>query len=1746
MENFVDRTTAGNERAFRRGKRVPDGDVNLAWVKSPELTPDNNIVILDTSRTTEENRVDAPKKTQLMYANSLGILEDEFGNQVIDDEYPCVADVFTQDEDFLLVEGSEYEDDDTLPFVHISRYLHADFVGITLGTELHTYSSESLQVVDQQGRNYVDDAGEPKYKIKISPAYNSVVDTVIDQSTGIYRVWAFVDSNANESLYLKYNKVELDTSGEIRNQNVDYTEILNPQPYFTYVPEESDVVDPANHRKKIYTTKPINKKNKAVGQSQKDVEGYRVYVPKKAVPDPRLYQLFRWRVTCDFVQDYKVRADKIDEDTLEQVNVGVIVTNQNDSSYAAYALHNLENSNYNKSNVRFVNPFASTTEKQTAAYWEVNLSTINTADLSTYDMLILSPVNTTFDVSPILGKIDHFVNVVGGTLLIDTNNQSILNNFGFTFSNTFYPVNGGTKTTGSSSYPLRGTTISIEDSTHEIIDGLTSLGGWPITDGSSDNFESVSLYSNGVLGEYIQSIESYPSDYDEILTGTTTNGATKPVLVGKTAIADSGSRKGKVYVCTSGLTYSVNAFVDPDTGKLKYANYGRDNVINTADYDSYINSVYSATAAKMLYNMALFSTKGKYINVDLTGDYSSVWTVNSNWASSWVIDGSVLTDYEKGTNDFVFLPKNPVGDTDTVWQRRLGTKNLKQMIDEQLVDSQLTRLDNATRVYRIETTNAAVNTPVTLSDNTIPHAWTESYSPVFNVPIELGAHIVRSELIQGDFDAGTYVHKSYPSRNYDLQTQITHTYESDAFVNQTTTWTATGTATKTTTYKGTTKVSEPVTTTSTRTITRDEEITWADSGYGTYSAMPSSIPWGTAQRPNGITTWQEQNYFTTAWGSGLNSWPYWGMTSRYSTGENARGEVVQFIQAALNQFIFWGIVNVPFLPEDGSFGSRTAAAVRALQVARNAKYVDGIVGAETWGMIGFQIIRIGQLIGANKLKGQAGYKRFFGWPFDRSDMFNISNGDPSKSFVKKSWVRNGPSTIWDMFTVVFPLAYDIHAVTVIPYVEGASNSCMVRSLHTSPNIIDLTNWDSRNSRYTYLPFRPKDGQELTIPISAQSGRQIIVGMGQDQSSGFGAARIFGVRDIRAHVKTKKTITDTKTIPGGTTFTPGKREVENITFIQTGTVTVNANGSKTVTINALDSNVLQPSGSIQSANVDHIHFNNVRFTGITSSNPNVTAEFDITGANAKMVFSTNYEKNSSSTNIQYGQRLPAPNGGFTYYSRTASGFVNSAPESGWVSKEDGVKLLCDSAGKPLGFPALPTGINTAQGETSAFITMISRGTDPSVVYGFYDASSKEFITSGSGGQQVLSYEDYANRGFGNVFIAVVTSYEVEENKDLPDSSDAPLIPRLWAMPVYGICYRSNSRIGIDPLPVGLGPMDLWSIPIRVGSFDKNIFIQDRFSVSSTHWSQSYEGTTLRAFYGVPEAANGAWSSLYGRPNVDIQDEIPDVLSDRVIQVRQAPILMVREPTEQNTWADPLRPIFTVSTRATVNSPWVTLGREEILDYNVSNGTIYLKDSLASEDANLVKVSYTSSRMVYDFKQYAGNKINLNPYILRDESLIGKPIYIYVVPEYVHTESGSLIAESVETATIRWTTDPGVFSVLDSAMYNPLAIRLGVVYISSAADIENLTMLDTRHRGGGASENVSDGELIGKHVIPRNYWDVNYAAGEAYQSGGFVLIRLPAELKSRFNDDDRFIMEVIDRNIPAGVGYKIEDLNGNSWR
>ena len=88
-----------------------------------------------------------------------------------------------------------------------------------------------------------------------------------------------------------------------------------------------------------------------------------------------------------------------------------------------------------------------------------------------------------------------------------------------------------------------------------------------------------------------------------------------------------------------------------------------------------------------------------------------------------------------------------------------------------------------------------------------------------------------------------------------------------------------------------------------------------------------------------------------------------------------------------------------------------------------------------------------------------------------------------------------------------------------------------------------------------------------------------------------------------------------------------------------------------------------------------------------------------------------------------------------------------------------------------------------------------------------------------------------------------------------------------------------------------------------------------------------------------------------------------------------------------------------------------------------------------------------------------------------------------------------------------------------------------------------MLDTRRRGGGVSTDYEDGEVIRLQPEADSYWDVISNVAFTYQKGGFIILRLPSGLRDDFTEEE--LTRVIDRNIAAGVRYKIEDLEGNRW-
>lgn len=1704
MDYFINETTDGNEKAIKKGRRVPNDAVNLAWVTSPKLNPEDNLSIIDTSSMYSENRIDELNEHKIMYANSIGVLEDWNGNQLIDDEMPAITDVFSIDEDYSTVEGSEYKPEHILSFVHKSRHYHIDHAALTLGTELQTYETQTIKIIDSKGRDYVNENGDKRYRIQITP-----VPILIDgnEREALYRVYAFVDTASNEDLYLKYNCVELDANNEILNQRSDYIEILNPKPYFKQIPEPAEVVDPVNRKKKQFATQSAGKKEQAIGYNKFEKDGYKAYVPKKAIGDTRLFQLFRWRVGCTFTDEYRVDPGR----EPGVIKAGIIVTTKKPNAESPYVFYNLMNSSYNPGNIKFVNPLSERSrqairnQNKTRDYWQVNIDTLSDAEMAEFDILIWSPDAYEFKMGgtpagsnrSYLSKILHFTGNLGGTIIFDTNNKCRILDLGVTPSSpidpwTAIPI---TKPIDNDLWKyVDGKTMRFADEDNILAQGRTRLGGWDLFDGQGDAEQwTISPYKfvnpdlqRGIGRGYVQRIISKKSNWITVLEGEDEADDYRPVVI------RSKANSGNLVYSTIGMTNNVN-YIYNTGGKRVSKNSGA-TCYSANDYQTNISSHFVEGAYKFLFNTCLLAVYGKHLDSSDERNFSTTWTEYSPWQASWVINNAegVLSKKELAESEMKpDVESASVATPEIVWKRQLSSSTLKAIIDGSLNPSTINRVKGLTRSYFIEVTNPDVLTldPSTLTDQSIPQAWTKAPTPPFTVPADLGPHVIKQDNLLGDYSDGSWIEKSYPAKGYDFQVYAQTLITEQHIEPKTATFTVTANVTKIKTVGAS----------STESI-----LDWTDSeGYGGYYDAGRPHEEG-LDVPMGIVTWQDGNYYSSAWGPGNLNWPHWGMNQRLSRGST--GEVVGFLHHALNQIH----PDTNFDPKDSTFGSKTEAVVTAFQEANGARFVDGIVDAETWFLIGNQIIAHVDVDAQNQ------YKEYYTKPRNYILKQNLSDNSELTSFLKRSSTVNSPSIIWEMFKIQFDDTYNIHGIELTPHLTGQTKSLMFRSVDVRNSPVQMEDYDSRSGKLTYMPFRPTSGSKFFLPVGPYSGDTVIIGLGQDNPSGWGSSREIGIKNIRVYAQGSK----------GNGRIEVTEEVESVT----ASVTIPKTGPQTVQLA-----FTPPKGEIWKvdwlgddfeisdiSNAD-IHFINVTSTGIAT-------------------FISYALENPGEDGIVEGPRFSEYIAPKLVRSMNEDGALNPGIENGLISKSDGVKLICRASKTPLMFPTLDQGIGPFEQQYHFSSLKIKRySTDHSITIGFYDKAQKEFILNKKG-EPEISYLEYLKRGPHNVYVGVVSNYSEEVKKPLPEVLNGPKVPYRWAMPVYGVTFRKGSAIQIERPSKSLNYANIWSLPIRTGSFSRSVIMPSKKEQIINGFYQPYQGATLHAHYEIAESDNVPWSIKHGRPYRDIVNEHPIVLDEKTLQVREAPILLVDKPTPTPGLGDPARPEFKLYKRATMADPWTEVTLSEIKDYNVSNGIIILEDALPIPDENLVKVTYTTSRPVFHYKGTRAEPLVLNPYLSESEELLNRPIYIGILPKYV-TKDGVVVPGSTTDETLFWTTDLSDISDPISSNYNPFFLQLGIVYISPTSQIENLKILDTRSRGGGARPEELLSELIKSIEESKYYWDIGNDQGMSYQVGGFVIIRLPSELKTYFKKSE--IIDIIEKNITSGVQFKIEDLDGQDW-
>jgi hypothetical protein len=526
-----------------------------------------------------------------------------------------------------------------------------------------------------------------------------------------------------------------------------------------------------------------------------------------------------------------------------------------------------------------------------------------------------------------------------------------------------------------------------------------------------------------------------------------------------------------------------------------------------------------------------------------------------------------------------------------------------------------------------------------------------------------------------------------------------------------------------------------------------------------------------------------------------------------------------------------------------------------------------------------------------------------------------------------------------------------------------------------------------------------------------------------------------------------------------------------------------------------------------------------------------------------------------------------------YMRTVSGIVLSSKDKNTINYGDGILLFCDQEGRPIGIPTLAqirSAINDIPSQNRVDLeerdlqygcfSISNELPDDGIRYGFYDVEQKEFLGN------YLNYVDFYSRqknsfdrNTESIFIGICAL----DADGRPGDSEffginnsntfiPSRVPLKYLVPIYSVKYNSSSAIKVNAISPNLSKFDAWELPVTSGTFSKQIYISPANQWSD--WKKDYKNQNLLATYSTLDQPDVSWSRIYGHGHYDIVDEYPTVLDSKSIRVRRTPILNWNHPTNySSSIVGIIKSEVKVFTKETENSQWTEVSYRLIKDINSQTGVITFKRALVPSNSSFIKVSYTTENKDLLIRHVDGNPVPLNPLLNANSIQFDKPLYIYLTPKNIYKkrygDDPSRPVEYIEVLdhnynqNINFTYDSTIFDVL-SINYDPFALAIAIMNVTNDPNRDKPKLTDLRLRGGGIKSTLNNSDVIENIDEILSYWDTYPAQGNAYTRGGYVIIRIPEEIKNNFIDEKE-IYNIIQNNLTAGVVFDLQNMSGDNW-
>ena len=490
----------------------------------------------------------------------------------------------------------------------------------------------------------------------------------------------------------------------------------------------------------------------------------------------------------------------------------------------------------------------------------------------------------------------------------------------------------------------------------------------------------------------------------------------------------------------------------------------------------------------------------------------------------------------------------------------------------------------------------------------------------------------------------------------------------------------------------------------------------------------------------------------------------------------------------------------------------------------------------------------------------------------------------------------------------------------------------------------------------------------------------------------------------------------------------------------------------------------------------------------------------------------------------------------------------------ISAKDGIVVLTNSSGQPIGFPNFASHASSNPSIDVTFGDMLlnwnlNNGTEPAgITWGFYNVTTKNFYG------KKISYNEYISGGPNNIYIALL-AYDMDGNPQTGNilngdsfSVAHSAVPTKIIAPLYSVKARGLSKVGISAPPANLSKFDSWFIGVGRGKFFKSVQIPIG---QYTNFLKEYAGRSLRCLYDTTSFASNS-SDFFGTGYYDVREENPIVVSDNEIKLRHGSVHVYQRQIDKEsieerfTDAKPILPWLKVEIYNSSTNSWLLIDEDLILDYNKNTGNIIFKKEIVPSNEKNIRVTYVVKNRDIIIRHINGSEIAINPFSPVSD-ISDKPIYIYLLPtkiEYIDKPEYSRTINYSYNSSINSTSSYNIFDP-SKAEYNPLALLLGTINIISKNDFDNINFLDLRVRGGGTSGLQDEKALAKLDQNVASFSDIYTGKGYIYPNGGYVIVKIPKEVKNYFDSEEQ-LYSIVRSNLTAGVSFDIQDLDGNDWR